>query len=430
VVGKPNVSQRRQGTGRPRDPDVERRALEAARSIYGESGKSQVTFNNIAARAGIGKPALYRRWDTPQALLMDALRAIPLPAGIPDLGDAQAELAAYSRGLMRLYVSPDGAAMMRVITEFHDETEPFRQWITETSDGMIAHAATVIERAVARGEPPPRLPARTIMEMLTGTMLSHIVTRLHAGELPPESEMTEYCWELAGVVLERNESPPAQLVRSTDGEPRPRAGSRREELIRIAQEVVAQRGLADLTLAQVAESAGMTAPALYTHFTSRTDLLEQVLETTAQEYAEDMRSTDDGDASVEERLRIRLSRWASTPSARLRILHDAVLHIPDSPRVKRAVERALAAWERFVVDVLDKGIERGEVRADVNVKTATDLLTTTLLGVEVGTDTGLAGESLHALIDELVDMFLAYLGAPIENHASVDERAASELRSS
>jgi AcrR family transcriptional regulator len=131
--GGPKLAQRRQASGRPRDPDVERRAFKAARLIYGEAGKSQVTFANVAARAGIGKPALYRRWQTPHELLMDALRAIPLPDEAPDLGDAQAELAHYARDLMRLYVSPDGAAMLRVTTEFHDETEPFRQWIGRCS---------------------------------------------------------------------------------------------------------------------------------------------------------------------------------------------------------------------------------------------------------------------------------------------------------
>ena len=422
------MSQRRQGTGRPRDPDVERRAFEAARSIYGESGKSQVTFANIAARAGIGKPALYRRWETPQELLMDALRAIPLPESTEDLGDAQAELAAYTRGLMRLYVSPDGAAMMRVITEFHDETEPFRKWITEISDGMIAHAAKVIQRAIDRGEPAPNLPARTIMEILTGTMLSHIVTRLHAGELPPEEEMSEYCWELAGLVLNRPESPMPSLVPMMELESRPAPSGRREQLIRIAQQVVAQRGLADVTLAHVAESAGMTAPALYTHFSSRTDLLEQVLEATARDYTEDMRVTDDADASVEERLRTRLSRWATTPTGRLRIIHDGVLHMPDSPKIKLATQRARRAWTDFVVDVLTRGIARGEVRPDLDVNAATDLLTTSLFGVEVGTDTGLTGESLRDLSDQLVDMFLAYVRSSNPTPAAIDGRAASELR--
>ena len=139
--------------------------------------------------------------------------------------------------------------------------------------------------------------------------------------------------------------------------------------------------------------------------------------------------TDDAEAPVKDRLRIRLSRWATTPNARLRILHDAVLHIPDSRRVKRAVQRARAAWERFVVDVLEQGIARGEVRADVNVRAATDLLTTTLLGVEVGTETGLAGESLPALTDQLVDMFLAYVRSPSPSAAAIDGRMASELPS-
>ena len=440
LTREPNVSQRRQGSGRPRDPDVERRTLEAVRLIYGESGKSQVTFANVAARAGVGKPALYRRWQNPEQLLMDALRQIPLPPGIEDLGDAQAELAGYARGLMRLYVSPDGAAMLRLTTEFHDETEPFRQLIAEVSDGMIGLAAAVIDRAAGRGEPAPDMPAEAIMEILTGTMLSHIMIRLHAGQLPPEEEVARYCWRLAGLVLGRAEAstpqpaPRAERPASRElspEEPRPpRPGSRRDELIRIAQQVVAHQGFADVTLAQVAESAGLTAPAIYTHFSSRTDLLEQVLETTAREYAEDIRFTDDVAASVEERLRIRLSRWATTPSARLRIIHDAVLHIPESPRVKRAIQRARGAWVNFVVDVLERGVSRGEVRADIDVDAATELLTSSLLGVEVATETGLAGESLLALTDQLVDMFLAYVRSPSLCAASVDGRTASELPSS
>jgi AcrR family transcriptional regulator len=441
VSREPKVSQRRPGGGRPRDPDVEQRALEATRLIYGESGKSQVTFANVAARAGVGKPALYRRWYSPEDLLMDALRQIPLPPGIEDLGDAQAELAVYARDLMRLYVSPDGAALLRLTTEFHEQTEAFPQLLAQVSDGMIALAATVIDRAVGRGEPVPQLPAETIMEVLTGAMLSHTMIRLHAGQLPPDDEVNQYCWRLAGLVLGRTDASTPRSLQPTDlrrpmpgGIPSanllPRPSSRRDELIRIAQHVVAQQGFADLTLAHVAESAGMTAPALYTHFSGRTDLLEQVLETTAREYAEDMRITDDPDGSVEDRLRTRLSRWATMPTARLRIIHDAVLHVPESPRVRRAVERARGAWVNFVVDVLEWGITRGEVRADVDVDAATDLLTSSLLGVEVATETGLVGETFLAYTDQLVDMFLAYVRPASPSSASVDGRAASEIPSS
>jgi AcrR family transcriptional regulator len=413
IIREPKVSQRRQASGRPRDPDVERRAFEAARLLYGESGKAQVTFANVAARASIGKPALYRRWDSPQELLMDAMRAVPLPEDIPDLGDAQAELAAYARGLMWLYVSPDGAALLRLTTEFHDETEPFRDWIIEMSESMIALAAKVIDRAVDRGEPAPSLSARTVMEIITGTMLSHTMTRLHAGQLPPDEEVTEYCWRLAGLVLGREDNVPCPGRRPlTEVSEFPAPKGRRAELIRIAQQVVADRGFADLTLTSVAETAGVTTPALYTHFAGRADLLEQVLEETAREYVEDLRQTDDPEASAEQRLRIRLRRWATAPRARLRVIHDAVLHIPDSPRIKNAAQQAGKAWDDFVRDVLRDGKKRGEVRADVDVDAAVQLLTSSLFGVEVATDVGLTDESPLEIMDRLVDMFMAYVRRP------------------
>jgi AcrR family transcriptional regulator len=409
VIQESKVSTRRQGSGRPRDPDVENRAYQAARAIYGEFGKTQVTFSNVAAQAGVGKPALYRRWESPMDLLIDALRAIPMPHRIPDLGDAQAELAAYARELMRVYVSPDGAALMRVTTEFHDENETFRQWAIETSEGMIALADTVIDRAVARGEAPPPVPARAVMEAITGGMLAHTVTRLHAGQLPPEHEVAEYCWQLAGLVLGRVDKAPQRPPDVTAAQPKPEG--RRAELIRIAQALVTERGFSDLTLSSVATAAGLTTPALYTHFASRTDLLEQVLEATAAYYLDDLHSTDDPDASVDVRLRTRLHRWTATPAARLRVIHDAVLHIPESPRIGAAARCARAAWDDFVRDVLTRGVKRGEVRADLDIDSAVELLTGSLFGVEVGFDTGLSERAIGEMVDELVNMFLAYICA-------------------
>ncbi|MGV0643943.1 TetR/AcrR family transcriptional regulator C-terminal ligand-binding domain-containing protein [Mycolicibacterium sp. XJ2546] len=402
------------GTGRPRDPDVERRALQAARLIYGESGKSQVTFANVAARAAVGKAALYRRWASPIDLLMDALRTAAWPTGIPDLGDAQAELAGFARALMELFVSSDGAATMRLATEFHDETEPFRQWITATSQAMIDQAAWVLQRAARRGEHLPNRSPETVMQILTGTLLSHTVFRFQAGRPLHAAEADQYCWNLAGLALGRAESarPRGPLARrSEDSAAATGPSNRKAELVRIAQRVAASRGFAELTLAAVAKSAGVSTPALYTHFYSRDDLLKQVIEVTAREYVEDLAATDDPAGSVESRLRMRLRRWATMPTPRLRVLHGAVVHSPDSPGVRAAVRRARAAWDAFLHDVLERGQARGEVRPDVDFDAAAQLLTSCLFGVEVAADTGLADMSLRALSDRLVDMFLAYVCA-------------------
>ncbi|MGV0577867.1 TetR/AcrR family transcriptional regulator [Mycolicibacterium elephantis] len=390
-----------------------------------------MTFANVAARASVGKAALYRRWASPVDLLMDALRGAAWPNEIPDLGDAQAELAGFAHALMELFVSPDGAAMMRLTTEFHDETEPFRRWITALSQAMIDQAAAVLARAARRGENVPNRSPEAVMQVLTGTLLSHTVFRLHAGKPLPAAESEQYCWNLAGLALGRAESTgqPGPPQPSVDPVPMPAPGSRKAGLLRIAQQVAARRGFAELTLAAVAKTAGVTTPALYSHFSSRDDLLEQVLEATAREYVDDLAATDDPCAPVESRLRTRLRRWAITPTPRLRVLHGAVLHSPESPGVRTAVRQASAAWEEFVRDVLERGVAHGEVRCDVDFDTATQLLTSCLFGVEVAADAGLADMSLSALSDHLVDMFLAYVRPRDEPPDAIDGRKSSELPS-
>lgn len=189
----------------------------------------------------------------------------------------------------------------------------------------------------------------------------------------------------------------------------PRKRTRRDDFVQVAQLIAERDGFAGVTLTNVAATAGVTTPALYTHFTNRVDLLEEILESTAREYLIDIRDTDDPAASTEVRLRVRLRRWASTSSARLKTLHDAILHIPDSDRIKQAVDLAQAEWIRFVDDVLTTGIARAEVRPDLDVVAARELLTSTLLGIEISTQSGVVDGSMDRQTDQLMDMFLTYI---------------------
>ena len=50
--------------GRPRSPEVHGAILGAAIALVRELGYDAVTMDGIAARAGVGKAALYRRWKS------------------------------------------------------------------------------------------------------------------------------------------------------------------------------------------------------------------------------------------------------------------------------------------------------------------------------------------------------------------------------
>jgi len=53
---------------RSRDPAI----LNAALAALAEYGYDATNMNDIAARAGVGKAAIYRRWSSKAALITDA----------------------------------------------------------------------------------------------------------------------------------------------------------------------------------------------------------------------------------------------------------------------------------------------------------------------------------------------------------------------
>ncbi|QJC22282.1 TetR/AcrR family transcriptional regulator [Arcanobacterium buesumense] len=73
-----------QSIGRPRDPAIDKRLLQATIELYGEYGWHTLTMTQIAKHAGVGKSALYNRWKTKTAIIHDAftqLIKIPEPTG-------------------------------------------------------------------------------------------------------------------------------------------------------------------------------------------------------------------------------------------------------------------------------------------------------------------------------------------------------------
>lgn len=76
---------------RSRDPAI----LDAALAALAEHGYDAANMNDIAARAGVGKAAIYRRWSSKAALMTDALvywRPDLLSNDAPDTGSLSGDL--------------------------------------------------------------------------------------------------------------------------------------------------------------------------------------------------------------------------------------------------------------------------------------------------------------------------------------------------
>lgn len=150
---EPPLRQRTRGRlDRSRDPAI----LDAALAVVSENGYDAANMNDIAARAGVGKAAIYRRWSSKAALVTDALiywRPDLLTQDAPDTGSLASDLDAL---IERVGHNDDDAVpndlVLRVALQAaHDPdlAAAVDDLVLVKGRGLVAK---ILAHAVARGE--------------------------------------------------------------------------------------------------------------------------------------------------------------------------------------------------------------------------------------------------------------------------------------
>ena len=88
--------------GRPRSEQADRAIMAAALELLAERGLAGMSIEEVAARAGVGKATIYRRWSSKGALALDAFLAeFEQQQPLPDTGSLRGDLAAELRAWVR-----------------------------------------------------------------------------------------------------------------------------------------------------------------------------------------------------------------------------------------------------------------------------------------------------------------------------------------
>jgi AcrR family transcriptional regulator len=66
----------RRPPGRPRSADADHAIVEATLELLTEAGVASLAIEQVAARAGVAKATIYRRWPNKEALILDALATV------------------------------------------------------------------------------------------------------------------------------------------------------------------------------------------------------------------------------------------------------------------------------------------------------------------------------------------------------------------
>ncbi len=186
---------------------------------------------------------------------------------------------------------------------------------------------------------------------------------------------------------------------------------RRREIAAATLRVIGEHGATSLTAASLAREVGLTAGALFRHFSTIDDILSAAVDLAI----ESVESTfPDEDLPPLERLRLlalrRIELIGGTPGLAWLLLSDQVyLCVPQGAvaRLRDLVRRSRS----FLLDSFREGIERGELRGDIGAETMLPIFTGTIHSLiaarGVHKDVGRAATSPNP--ERVVDALLALL---------------------
>lgn len=171
--------------GRPRSADLDRAVIAATVEVLIEQGYSALTIEAVAGRAGVGRPAVYRRWPTKDHLVVSALIETVPPLRVPDTGEVLRDLEEFAvEFALRLAGSPVGPVAIAVLAEAGrrpDLAEMLRLQYLRPRDTVIMD---LIERALAEGRLNKNLEAGTVRDLVFGPPVYHwLVTGMLTGDV-------------------------------------------------------------------------------------------------------------------------------------------------------------------------------------------------------------------------------------------------------
>lgn len=169
--------QARRPVGRPRSLRAHEAILEAARAELVEHGFSRLKLEHVAARAGVGKATIYRRWPSKEALAGELLAGLVAPhIAVADVGDTRAELTAcVATTVHAVAETPFGPVVRALLSQIAVNPaigDPFRNTAVRARRDEVAR---VVTRGIARGDLREDADVGVATELLVGPVYFRLV---------------------------------------------------------------------------------------------------------------------------------------------------------------------------------------------------------------------------------------------------------------
>ncbi|BCL35289.1 TetR/AcrR family transcriptional regulator [Nostoc sp. MS1] len=158
-------------SGRPRSTQADQAILQATLDLLAEVGYQSMSIEAIASRAGVGKTTIYRRYNSKEELVADAIESLREDIQIPDTGSFWGDMDILLDDMSQKIFSHLGRQTLALIISTASNNPQFAQlyWAKYTKPRREAFA-TILKRAKSRQEIKPDADIDLIINLLSGSL--------------------------------------------------------------------------------------------------------------------------------------------------------------------------------------------------------------------------------------------------------------------
>lgn len=159
--------------GRPRSEQADRAIIDATLDEFAESGPAGLCIEKVAARAGVGKATIYRRWPTKEDLLLAALAALAAPLPEPKGESVREDLAALLDAIRMESGDPRRLRLFGLLLgEGTSYPRLIQRYVETVAEPRRDAVRGVLRRGVATGELREDTDIDASTDLLTGAVLA------------------------------------------------------------------------------------------------------------------------------------------------------------------------------------------------------------------------------------------------------------------
>lgn len=187
----PASNQNREARRRPggRAAVVRAAVRHATFTLLEEVGYDRFQLPDVAARAGVNKTTVYRRWPTKLDLLAELFTDLTASeAPTPDTGSLTQDMEILLREISDLLDLPAVRAVLGASISGARDDESMRATLRTFWDHRFKRASVIVERAIGRDELPAGTNARGLLEAIFGPLY---LRKLIVGQVVDEAYLKQ-----------------------------------------------------------------------------------------------------------------------------------------------------------------------------------------------------------------------------------------------